>query len=111
GDAQRSQSETAGGDTRDASLIATASQCAIFYLAGLRTGFVPEEFEARALDFVEQLLVGAFVRRRGRRLECFLSKAARRQRQPNRGCTGEAHEFSTGQQTPLLLLLRLQLRR
>src|SRR6267378_2812230 len=61
-DAQASEPKTSRRNTRNATMIAAVKQRAIPDLASRGTGFVPEKVERRALDFVQELIIGTAIR-------------------------------------------------
>src|SRR5215469_8886213 len=62
-DTKTGQPESGGGDTRHHPRIIAVGERAVFHLARLGTGFVPEEIETCALNLLEELLVSPFIRR------------------------------------------------
>ena len=69
---QARQSESRGRDAGHGACIVPIRERPVFHLPGCRACLKPEKIKSRALDFIQQFLVGALIRRRGRRDECFL---------------------------------------
>src|SRR5881275_2629114 len=103
--AETGQAKSRGRDARHRSRIVAVREGAILHLASLGAGLIPEEIKADALDFIEQLLVGALERRavglHERRRGALLATREGHQWRGQQAHPADAHQFPSGQKSPL----------